>query len=44
MVKVVFVSKDASLNEKSVKNLDLKTLHVKCNVKQGVLVSDIHGK
>tara|TARA_B100000925_G_scaffold291821_1_gene281674 strand:- start:56838 stop:57524 length:687 start_codon:yes stop_codon:yes gene_type:complete len=34
MVKVVFVSKDASLNEKSVKNLDLKTLHVKCNVKQ----------
>ena len=34
MVKVVFVSKDASLNEKSVKNLDLKTLHVKCNVKE----------
>ena len=34
MVKIVFVSKDASLNEKSVKNLDLKTLHVKCNVKQ----------
>ena len=34
MVKVVFVSKDASLNEKSVKNIDLKTLHVKCNVKQ----------
>ena len=34
MVKVVFVGKDASLNEKSVKNLDLKTLHVKCNVKQ----------
>jgi hypothetical protein len=34
MVKVVFVSKDASLNEKPVKNLDLKTLHVKCNVKE----------
>ena len=33
MVKLIFVNKDASLNEKSVNTFNLDTLHTKCGVK-----------
>ena len=34
MVKIILISKDASINEKSIKNFDLNSLHVKCSVKK----------